>query len=108
MLLVARQLCMLFDGSLLLTNAGLLPAGKPVNTLFVASKLQLTNEMYFAILLDRATAGPVMIGCSEGGTSIEELAEKHPDKIIKVGHETKECMLGTGTWHLSREAAIQD
>lgn len=52
----------------------------------MASKLQLTNEMYFAILLDRATAGPVMIGCSEGGTSIEELAEKHPDKIIKVGH----------------------
>ena len=71
--------------SLLLTNGGLPPAGKPVNTLFVASKLQLTNEMYFAILLDRATAGPVMIGCSEGGTSIEELAEKHPDKIIKVG-----------------------
>ena len=29
-------------------------------------------------------AGPVMIGCSEGGTSIEDLAEKFPDKIIKV------------------------
>ena len=75
-----------YNSSPFLTNSGLLLAGKPVNTLFVASKLQLTNEMYFAILLDRATAGPVMIGCSEGGTSIEELAEKHPDKIIKVGH----------------------
>lgn len=40
--------------------------GKPVNTLYLASKLDLVNEMYFAILLDRATAGPIMIGCSEG------------------------------------------
>jgi succinyl-CoA synthetase beta subunit len=39
------------------------PAGKPVNTLYVARKMRLTREMYFAILLDRKTAGPVMIGC---------------------------------------------
>ncbi len=50
----------------------------------VNAQLKLVNEMYFAILLDRKTAGPVMIGCSEGGTSIEDLAEKFPDKIIKL------------------------
>lgn len=60
------------------------PAGKPVNTLYVARKMKLAREMYFAILLDRTTAGPVMIGCSEGGTSIEDLAEKFPEKIIKI------------------------
>lgn len=27
--------------------------------------MKLKREMYFAILLDRSTAGPVMIGCSE-------------------------------------------
>ncbi len=43
--------------------------GKPVNTLYIANKMKLKREMYFAILLDRSTAGPVMIGCSEvGGT----------------------------------------
>lgn len=42
------------------------PAGKPVNTLYLASKMDLVNEMYFAILLDRETAGPMLIGCSEG------------------------------------------
>lgn len=47
--------------------------------------------MYFAILLDRKSAGTIMIGCSEGGTSIEDLAEKYPDKIIKVR--------GGCTWH---------
>mmetsp|Transcript_23279 Transcript_23279/g.32154 ORF Transcript_23279/g.32154 Transcript_23279/m.32154 type:complete len:426 (+) Transcript_23279:42-1319(+) len=58
--------------------------GKPVNTLYVAKKLSLVNEMYVAILLDRASAGPVIIACSEGGTSIEDLAEEFPDRIIKV------------------------
>lgn len=59
-------------------------AGKPVNALYVAKKMKLVNEMYFAILLDRASAGPLMIGCSEGGTSIEDLAEKYPEKIVKI------------------------
>jgi len=60
------------------------PAGKPVNTLYIARKMKLKREMYLAILLDRSTAGPVLIGCSEGGTSIEDLAEKFPEKIIKI------------------------
>ena len=66
------------------------PAGKPVNTLYLAAKMQLTNEMYFAILLDRSTAGPMLIGCSEGGTSIEDLAEKYPEKIIKIPVDIRE------------------
>ena len=65
-------------------------AGKPVNTLYVAKKMKLAREMYFAILLDRSTSGPIMIGCSEGGTSIEDLAEKYPEKIIKVPVNIKE------------------
>ena len=50
----------------------------------VAEKMNLVNEMYFAILLDRASGGPVIIACSEGGTSIEDLAEESPEKIVKV------------------------
>merc|ERR1719421_1735275 len=59
------------------------PAGKPVNTLLIAKKMALKNEKYFAILLDRAAGGPLIIACPEGGTSIEDLAEKYPEKIIK-------------------------
>ncbi|MCI09435.1 succinyl-CoA ligase, partial [Trifolium medium] len=40
--------------------------------------------MYFAITLDRKTAGPIIIACRKGGTSIEDLAEKFPDMIVKV------------------------
>ena len=35
-------------------------------------------------------AGPMMIGCSEGGTSIEDLAEKYPEKIIKIPVDIRE------------------
>ena len=41
----------------------------------------LGERMYFAILLDRAFGGQVVIACAEGGTSIEDLAEKYPEKI---------------------------
>ncbi|CAO2831169.1 unnamed protein product [Amaranthus hypochondriacus] len=58
--------------------------GKPVNQVYLCEKLSLTNEMYFAIMLDRQTAGPLIVACSKGGTSIEDLAEKYPDMIIKV------------------------
>jgi hypothetical protein len=44
------------------------PAGKPVDTLLIAKKMNLVAEKYFAILLDRSTMGPLIIACPEGGT----------------------------------------
>uniref|UniRef100_A0A1S4D5B0 Succinate--CoA ligase [ADP-forming] subunit beta, mitochondrial n=1 Tax=Nicotiana tabacum TaxID=4097 RepID=A0A1S4D5B0_TOBAC len=58
--------------------------GKVVSKVYLCEKMSLVNEMYFSIILDRATAGPLIIACSKGGTSIEDLAEKFPDMIIKV------------------------
>lgn len=60
------------------------PAGKPVNTILLAKKMNLVREFYFAIMMDRASGGPIIIACSEGGTSIEDLAEKYPEKILKL------------------------
>ncbi|XP_022157525.1 succinate--CoA ligase [ADP-forming] subunit beta, mitochondrial isoform X2 [Momordica charantia] len=60
------------------------PQGKVVSKVYLCEKLSLTNEMYFAITLDRKTAGPLIIACRKGGTSIEDLAENFPDMIIKV------------------------
>lgn len=60
------------------------PQGKIVSKVYLCEKLSLVNEMYFAITLDRKTAGPLIIACKKGGTSIEDLAEKFPDMIIKV------------------------
>ncbi|ONK57364.1 uncharacterized protein A4U43_C10F19330 [Asparagus officinalis] len=60
------------------------PQGKIVSKVYLCEKLSLVNEMYFAITLDRSSAGPIIIACRKGGTSIEDLAEKLPDMIVKV------------------------
>ena len=72
----------MLGGTLVTKQSG--AEGKPVNQLLLAKKMDLVNEMYFAILLDRASGGPVIIACSEGGTSIEDLAESNPEAIVKV------------------------
>jgi len=72
----------MLGGTLVTKQSG--PAGKPVNTILLAKKMDLKKEFYFAIMLDRASQGPIIIACSEGGTSIEDLAESSPEKIIKV------------------------
>merc|ERR1719421_1320375 len=79
---VAEYAGKMLGGTLVTKQSG--PEGKPVDTLLIAKKMQLVNEMYFAIMLDRVTLGPLIIACSEGGTSIEDLAESSPEKIIKV------------------------
>jgi len=72
----------MLGGTLVTKQSG--PAGKPVNTLLLAKKMALKREFYFAIMMDRVSQGPMIIACSEGGTSIEDLAASHPEKIIKV------------------------
>jgi len=72
----------MIGGTLVTKQSG--PAGKPVNTVLLAKKMQLKREFYFAIMMDRASQGPMIIACSEGGTSIEDLAESNPEMIIKV------------------------
>eukprot|EP00545_Synedropsis_sp_CCMP1620_P009617 CAMPEP_0119015782 /NCGR_PEP_ID=MMETSP1176-20130426/11608_1 /TAXON_ID=265551 /ORGANISM="Synedropsis recta cf, Strain CCMP1620" /LENGTH=380 /DNA_ID=CAMNT_0006969103 /DNA_START=221 /DNA_END=1363 /DNA_ORIENTATION=+ len=72
----------MLGGTLVTKQSG--PEGKPVNTVLLAKKMQLNKEFYFAIMMDRASQGPLIIACSEGGTSIEDLAESSPEKIIQV------------------------
>merc|ERR1712151_1037339 len=58
--------------------------GKPNNTLLIAEKVSIASEKYFAILMDRGSGGPLMIGSKTGGTSIEDIAEADPTAIIKM------------------------
>eukprot|EP00927_Polykrikos_kofoidii_P013511 TRINITY_DN1588_c0_g1_i1.p1 TRINITY_DN1588_c0_g1~~TRINITY_DN1588_c0_g1_i1.p1 ORF type:complete len:425 (-),score=115.00 TRINITY_DN1588_c0_g1_i1:92-1366(-) len=58
--------------------------GKPCNTLLLAEKFQIATEKYFAILMDRGSGGPLMIGSKTGGTSIEDIAAKDPSAIVKM------------------------
>ena len=62
------------------TGAG----GRPVDALYVVEQVQVGKEMYLSMLMDRATAGPVIIASAEGGMSIEELAVEKPEAVLTL------------------------
>jgi succinyl-CoA synthetase beta subunit len=59
------------------------PAGRQVNKVLVAESADIAREIYFAVLLDRAIAAPVIVASNEGGVEIEAVAAKSPEKIIR-------------------------
>jgi succinyl-CoA synthetase beta subunit len=59
------------------------PAGRQVNKVLVAESADIAREIYFAVLLDRTTAAPVIVASTEGGVEIEAVAAKSPQKIIR-------------------------
>ncbi len=67
------------------------PAGRMVNKVLVAESADIAREIYFAILLDRATAAPLIVASTEGGVEIETVAAKSPEKII---HEAVDPLAG--------------
>ncbi len=57
--------------------------GKVIHKVLVEEAIDIANEMYLGITIDRGRECPVIILSKEGGIEIEELAKKSPEKIIK-------------------------
>ncbi len=56
----------------------------PVEAVLIEEKLDIKQEIYAGITIDRNKRQYVVIGSSAGGMSIEELAEESPEKIVKT------------------------
>jgi succinyl-CoA synthetase beta subunit len=63
-------------------------SGRTVNKVLVAESADIAREIYFAVLLDRATAAPVIVASTEGGVEIEAVAAKSPEKILREPIDT--------------------
>jgi succinyl-CoA synthetase beta subunit len=59
------------------------PEGKKVGRVLIEEGLQIDRELYLSIVIDRATASPVIIASAAGGMDIEEVAASHPEKILR-------------------------
>ena len=59
-------------------------AGKEVKRVYIEEGCDIARELYLGLLLDRASSRIVVMASSEGGMDIEEVAEKTPEKILKV------------------------
>ncbi|MEY4386901.1 MAG: ADP-forming succinate--CoA ligase subunit beta [Verrucomicrobiota bacterium] len=78
------------------------PDGRVVSTIIVAAAEDIKKEFYLAVLLDRANSRPLIMASTEGGMDIEEVAEKHPEKIIK---EHVDPLMGFQAWQGRKIAA---
>ena len=63
--------------------------GKPCNAVYICERKYARNEYYFAILLDRKSAGPVIVASSQGGVDIETVAAQNPEAIITMSVDNK-------------------
>jgi succinyl-CoA synthetase beta subunit len=60
------------------------PAGKEVKRVYVEEGCDIKRELYLGMLVDRVTSRITVMASTEGGMEIEEVAAKHPEKILKV------------------------
>ncbi|MBM9604362.1 ADP-forming succinate--CoA ligase subunit beta [Desulfopila inferna] len=79
------------------------PQGRLVKTVLIEKGVNIKKELYLSIIPDRETASITIVASQDGGMDIEEVAEKSPERIIKVpinpligiqGYHLRQVMFG--------------
>lgn len=76
--------------------------GSTVRRVLVTKAADIAKEFYLGAIIDRGAKGITLMGSSEGGVEIEEVAKVSPEKIIRV---TADPFLGLGDFQ-ARELAF--
>ncbi|WP_433977861.1 ADP-forming succinate--CoA ligase subunit beta [Staphylococcus pseudintermedius] len=77
------------------------PEGKEVKCLYIEEGANIQKEYYVGFVIDRATDRVTLMASEEGGTEIEEVAAKNPEKIFK---ETIDPVIGLAPYQARRIA----
>jgi succinyl-CoA synthetase beta subunit len=83
------------------------PQGRIVRKVLVAESAEIAREIYFAILLDRATAAPLIVASTEGGVEIETVAAKSPERVIRESIDPLAGLQPFQTRKLAKELKIE-
>lgn len=91
------------------------PAGIVAQKVLITEPCDIASELYCSVIMDREEKRPVMILSAEGGMDIEEVAEKMPEKILKIpvadggilkGYQLRTiCKFMNWEGHLAKEGA---
>eukprot|EP01090_Pellita_catalonica_P009721 TRINITY_DN2085_c0_g1_i1.p1 TRINITY_DN2085_c0_g1~~TRINITY_DN2085_c0_g1_i1.p1 ORF type:complete len:468 (+),score=94.55 TRINITY_DN2085_c0_g1_i1:89-1405(+) len=84
------------------------PAGAPVRQVMIAQSIDIKDELYFAIVLDRQHQGPVLIASPQGGMDIEQVAEESPEAIFKEIVNVDEGLKDSQTRNLAQKLGFTD
>ncbi|GLR68709.1 succinate--CoA ligase [ADP-forming] subunit beta [Acidocella aquatica] len=60
------------------------PAGRLVRRVYVEAGCDIKRELYLSLLIDRSVSEIVIVASTEGGMEVEEVAEHHPEKILRA------------------------
>ena len=58
--------------------------GREVKRVYVEEGCDIKRELYLGMLVDRKTSRITVMASTEGGMEIEEVATKHPEKILRA------------------------
>lgn len=75
--------------------------GQKVKKVYVTHGVDIENEYYLSILMDRSRSKNVIMASTEGGVEIEEVAAETPEKIVKEWVEPGMPLLGNQSRHLA-------
>jgi succinyl-CoA synthetase beta subunit len=70
------------------------PKGREVKRVYVEEGCDIKRELYLGLLIDRRTGRATAMVSSEGGMDIEEVAAKHPEKILQIAIDPATGMQG--------------
>ena len=82
--------------------------GQPVNQVLVAVPCDIKRELYLGAVVDRATRRVVFMASTEGGVEIEEVAAKHPEKILKVEVDPLLGVMTFQAWETANALGLTD
>ncbi|MEO7811483.1 MAG: ADP-forming succinate--CoA ligase subunit beta, partial [Usitatibacter sp.] len=84
------------------------PEGRVVRRLLIEEGADIKKEYYVAMVVDRALQRVVLMGSSEGGVNIEEVAEHHPEKIHKVAIDPFKGLQAAEAADIARKIGIPE
>ena len=59
------------------------PEGKIVNRIYIEEATEIKRELYLGLVFDRSSESIMVVASTEGGMSVEEIAKKKPESIIR-------------------------
>lgn len=103
----AKEISAKMIGQLLVTKqTG--AAGRICNTVMVAERKFPRREFYFAVMMERAFNGPVLIASSQGGVNIEEVAAENPEAIVYEPIDINKGLSKDQAMKIARQVGLDD
>lgn len=84
------------------------PEGQKVRRLLIEEGADIKKEYYVGIVTDRGTQRVCVMASSEGGMDVEEVAEHHPEKILKVFVDPKAGLTDAEATGLARGIGVPE